>query len=470
MHPRAAIIGIACVIALGLAIRPARAVTTTPRDFVGTYRDAPGHGIEIVAGKTLFAVVDSATYALKVTGPNELTTVTGDKVVFERDSRGRITGYWEKGTLHPRVSAEVSAAAARLAYPRPEGVAYRYRPPADRHDGIAIGDIAKTPLGVETANAIVAGVDSGAFPNVHSVLLYLDGRLVLEEYFYGYDVDRPHQLRSATKSIVGALAGIAIDQGALSLETPAFSLLKLKPPANPDPRKDRMTIRNFLTMSSGLDCNDHSATSPGRETVLDNQPDWVKAMFDLKQVNDPGTAGFYCSGGVAVVGRAVKQATHTDLPDFADTHLFRPLGIRRQDWRWNYDLTNRDREYSQIHLRPRDMLKFGVLFAQGGVWAGKRLVSAAYVKAASSRQATVDGTEYGYFWWRPWLNVNGAHVYLDAAQGNGGQKIYVLPAYRLVAVFTGGDYNSPGSPMNQIMTTLILPKLIAANPGVATVP
>ncbi|HMI36197.1 MAG TPA: hypothetical protein VK505_01090, partial [Steroidobacteraceae bacterium] len=60
------------------------------------------------------------------------------------------------------------------------------------------------------------------------------------------------------------------------------------------------------------------------------------------------------------------------------------------------------------------------------------------------------------------------HVDLNAAQGNGGQKIYVVPQYDLVAVFTGGDYNSAGSPPNKIMAQIILPALISARTGGAT--
>lgn len=115
------------------------------------------------------------------------------------------------------------------------------------------------------------------------------------------------------------------------------------------------------------------------------------------------------------------------------------------------------------------MLKLGILYADGGTWHGRRVISKAWIDASLSAQSSVDDTDYGYFWWRPWLNVNGAHVYLGAAQGNGGQKIYILPAYHLVAVFTGGLYNS-SSPMNGIMANDILPKLITAYGNAATRP
>jgi CubicO group peptidase (beta-lactamase class C family) len=235
-----------------------------------------------------------------------------------------------------------------------------------------------------------------------------------------------------------------------------------------------MTLGNFLSMSSGLDCNDHSSTSPGRETVIDDMPDWVKATLDLQMINAPGSKGFYCSGGVAVVGRMVENAVHMKLPDFAQANLFAPLGIKRGDWFWNYDLTNANKEYSQIHLRPRDMLKLGMMYANGGRWQGRQIVSSAWVKAALAEQSHVDNTSYGYFWWRPWLNVDMPNapassaprrVDMMAAQGNGGQKIYLLPQYDFIGVFTGGDYNSDGAPPNKIMIKTILPALIAANPA-----
>jgi CubicO group peptidase (beta-lactamase class C family) len=195
----------------------------------------------------------------------------------------------------------------------------------------------------------------------------------------------------------------------------------------------------------------------------------------LPMINNPGTKGFYCSGGVSVVGRMTENAAHAKLPDFAQANLFGPLGMKRGDWAWNYDLTNADKEYSQIHLRPRDMLKLGILFADGGRWHGRQVISSAWVKASLAEQSRVDNTGYGYFWWRPWLSVEmpdgPQHVDMIAAQGNGGQKIYVLSQYDLVAVFTAGDYNSPeGAPPNRIMARIILPALIKAHAQGATSP
>ena len=441
-------------------------------DYAGTYADEAGHAVEIVAGDELFAVQDEAKYRLSPSGVDEFVTNVGQKIPFRRDANGKVTGYEESGKFHPRVSLTVTPLAAALAYPRPPGQGspedYRYEMPANLRDGIATGDISQSELGLATAKAIVRGVLDGTYKDVHSVLLYQHGKLVMEEYFYGYSVERQHQLRSATKSVVSALAGIAVDRGALSgAGERILPRMIYRNYANPDHRKADITLGNFLSMSSGLDCNDHSATSPGRETVIDETPDWVKATLDLPMIDKPGTKGFYCSGGVAVVGRTTENAVHIQLPDFAQKNLFGPLGISRSDWTWNYNLTNANKEYSQIHLRPRDFLKFGILFADGGRWHGRQVISSTWVRASLAEHSHVDDTSYGYFWWRPWLNVETPQgpqrVDMITAQGNGGQKIYLLPQYDLVAVFTAGAYNSDGSPPNKIMSRIILPALIAAS-------
>jgi CubicO group peptidase (beta-lactamase class C family) len=460
---------IACL--TGVALNAQKPAIAPLSDFVGTYVDTPGHTLEIVAGDDLFAVQNDAKYKLRRVASDAFLNGGGDTITFPRNAVGTVTGYVERGVVHPRLSRTVTPASMALARPRMPrpGVSglYRYRAPIDRRDGIPVGDIAATDLDAATAETIVRSILDGTYQDVHGVLLFQRGALVLEEYFYGYDVNRAHQMRSATKSVVSVLAGIAIDRGAVAgASVPVAPILKYAAFANPDPRKLQLTLAHFLTMSSGLACNDYDNTSPGNESTLYESADWVKAALDLPMIADPGTVAHYCSAGVAVVGRTVENAVHARLPDFAQANLFSKLGIARSAWRWNYTLTNANREYSQIHLRPRDMLKLGMLFANGGTWRGTRVLSEAWVKASLAEQSQIDGTAYGYFWWRPYLNVQTANgmqrVTYSAAQGNGGQKIYVIPELDLVAVFTGGDYNSGGSPPNKIMSRIILPRLLDA--------
>jgi CubicO group peptidase (beta-lactamase class C family) len=450
-------------------------------DYIGTYSDAPGHTLEIVDGDGLFAVLDEAKYSLRSSGVDQFSPMAGPAILFQRDANGEVTGYEQDGTFHPRITTSVTPEAAALAWPRPLGqnspADYNYQAPADMHDGIAVGDIAHSDLGVGVADELVHSILDGTYKDVHSVLLYQRGKLVLEEYFYGYSVGRQHQLRSATKSVVSALAGIAIDHGAIKgADQPVLPLMSYASYDHPDSRKVTITLGDFLSMSSGLDCNDHSSMSPGRETEIDDKADWVKATLDLPMIGDPGTAGFYCSGGVAVAGRMVENAVHMKLSEFAQANLFGPLGIARTDWTWNYDLTNADTEYSQIHLRPRDMLKLGILFGDGGLWHGRRIISESWVHTSLAEHSHVANVSYGYFWWRHAFDVKTAdgaqQIVVAAAQGNGGQKIFVLPQYDLVAIFTAGGYNADSTPPNTIMEKIILPRLmkVAGHRKAASVP
>ena len=448
-------------------------------DYVGIYADAAGERLEIVVGKDLFAVIDEAKYPLTRAGGDHFVARSGDRVLFTRAANGVVDGVAAQGKRHERIALQPSKAASDLAWPRPEnpGAAstYRYTAPPDLGDGIRSGAAVAPGLGSAVLEQLVQGVLDGHWADVHGLLIHQHGRLVLEEYFYGYGPTRPHQMRSATKSVVSALAGIASTRpSATPLGATVATRLPYGAYANPDARKQAITLENLLTMRSGLACDDWDPNSPGNESRLYESPDWVKATLDLPMAEAPGQRARYCSGAVAVVGRLTEIAVGSALPEFAQAALFGPLGIQRQDWRWNYQLTNQNREYSQIHLRPRDLLKLGLLYANGGRWENRQVIPAAWVQASLAAQSELGGNGYGYFWWRRALEVETPsgkrRVEFSAAQGNGGQRIILLPEYGLVMVFTGGDYNSGNAPPNRILSSLILPALLAGTPAAPTTP
>ena len=200
---------------------------------------------------------------------------------------------------------------------------------------------------------------------------------------------------------------------------------------NPDPRKAAITVGDFLSMSSGLDCNDHSATSPGRETVLDDKPDWVKATLDLPLINPPGTKAYYCSGGVAVVGRHHRERRSHASPGVCAGQPLRSLGDCPN--RLEVELRSnqcRQRIRTDLHAFPR-YAQARISDSNGGRWRGRQ-ASPNLGCARLAEHSHVDNVSYGYFWWRRWLNVETPagpqRVDLIAAQGNGGQKIYLAPS------------------------------------------
>jgi hypothetical protein len=124
--------------------------------------------------------------------------------------------------------------------------------------------------------------------------------------------------------------------------------------------------------------------------------------------------------------------------------------------RWNYTLAAENAStFAQLYLRPRDMLKLGILFRQEGRWGDRQVISREWVRRSTAVHTQVGDQGYGYYWWHQWLNVptpaGRRRVDMVVATGNGGQKIYLVPSLDLIAVFTGGAYNAENSPPNVLL-------------------
>jgi CubicO group peptidase (beta-lactamase class C family) len=298
----------------------------------------------------------------------------------------------------------------------------------------------------------ILGADLGDNPvNIQSLLIARHGKLVLEEYFYGFDKERTHDMRSASKTFAPVLAGIARDHGVgLSPDTPVYSLFaRYKPFAYWDERKNKVTLRHIMTMTAGNACDDNDDSSPGNEDNMQNQrkqPDWYKYTLDLPMRRDPGGEhAIYCSADLNLVGGAVAAATGKWLPEFFDEHLARPL----QFGPYHLNLTPTGEAYmgGGAYLRPRDQLKLGQLYLNGGMWNGHRVVSQEWVAESTAQHASFAPamdieTQHGYgYGWHMHQLKSGDRVYRDyGAGGNGGQIIIVLPELDLVVAINGGSY------------------------------
>ena len=439
-------------------------------EFEGDYQYRDGGTVDMVASKgQLVAIIGESKYALSVSGTDTFTNPGGDRIPFLRDARGRIVAFRENGDTFLRLSTRISEATRSLLEPRPQGrdgrpAVYRYHRPAQLGDGIRAGAVGRDTVLREAAERLVNGVIDGAYPEVRSILVYRKGALLLEEYFYGYDRDRPQQMRSLTKSVISLLAGAAVDRGLLRAEEPVLARLGYSTYENPDPRKARVTLIDLLSNQSGFACDDHDGASPGNEVKLYETPDWVKAFVDLPMAADPGTVGRYCSGGFIATGRVIERVSREPLPEFARETLFEPLGIRTAGWKWDFTLDrSRRNQFGQIFLRPRDMLKLGILIQQRGTWEGRRVISSSWIDAAVAIQSRVDDSDYGLGIWHRWYRVETAagerRVDTVMLSGNGGQKVYLVPSLDLIAVFTGGAFNTE-SPVNEMIAKVLLPALM----------
>jgi CubicO group peptidase (beta-lactamase class C family) len=439
-------------------------------EFEGRYQYRDGLTLYMVtSGEQLIAIIEQSKYLLRADKPDTFLNPAGDSIPFVRDKSGRIVAFKEYGEEFPRISTSVPALARLLLKPRTSKAdgsseLYRYQAPPRIADGIEVGEAGPATLPRDTVEQLVNGVIDETYPDVRSILVHYKGALLLEEYFYGFDRDRPHGMRSFTKSVISLLVGAAIDRGLLRADEPAFGYLGYSTLGNPDPRKSKVTVAQLLSNQSGLACNEHDRNSPGNEVHLFETSDWVKTFVDLPMVSDPGTVARYCSGGFYAAGKVVERVTGKPLPEFAHEVLFAPLGIRRSQWQWNFtlDLSQRN-EFGQIYVRPRDMLKLGLLVQARGQWQGKRVVSAEWIDAATARRSRVDDSDYGLGIWHRWYNVQTPsgerRVDTLMLSGNGGQKVYVVPSLDLIVVSTGSAY-FVDSPVNKMMTNVLLPALM----------
>ncbi len=338
-------------------------------------------------------------------------------------------------------------------YPRtPAAGTYVYEKPVAERDGWTTASPGDVGMDVEPLRELVQGIldpqpGPDSTPAIQGLLIARRGKLVLEEYFHGFDKERPHDLRSAAKTYAPLLLGIALDQGApFTVDTPVVFLFpeyngKL---AHLDARKRKLTVENLMTMSTGLACDDDDESSPGNEERLDDTvPDWYKYTLDLPMVRAPGTKGVYCSANINLLGGVLSKATRTWIPEFFTRYVAEPLQMRG----YHLDLMPSGEQYlgGGIFMRPRDALKLGQLYLSGGVWNERRIISQRWVERSTALHATMEpGRTYGYAWWRHELRV-GDRVYSEyEASGNGGQLVMVVPELELVVMFTAGNYNHVG--------------------------
>lgn len=286
---------------------------------------------------------------------------------------------------------------------------------------------------------------------IHSMLVARGGHLVIEEYFNGFGRDNPHDLRSATKSITSLLTGIAIENGHLDgLDASMISQLDASYGSNAKSEgKHDILIRHLLTMSSGLDCDDGDPGTRGQEDRMYRSRDWVSYFLSLDRVHSPGEAVRYCTGGVVALGETIAHGSGRDVESYADQTLFEPMGIKNLRWD-RFDQGRKVDTGGHLLLTPQAMVKMGMLILRNGTWNGKQLVPANWIVQSTQPQVDLNGESYGFLWWHTDLpfttsdegDLETRKVEVISARGNGGQVIFVVPEFDLVAVFTAGYYNS----------------------------
>jgi hypothetical protein len=253
-------------------------------------------------------------------------------------------------------------------------------------------------------------------------------------YYQGTD---EHTMQSVSKTVTSAIIGIAMSRGDFRapLSTPVLHYFEESKVKNVDARKRRMTLRDLLTMTSGLDWNeDLPYDDPSNPSdLMEAADDWVQFVIDRPMKDEPGTVFAYSSGATELLAYIFKRETGADIEHYGHTHLFGPLGIHEYFWK-RTPLGVVDTE-GGLYLRAEDLAKIGLLYLNDGRWNGRPVMSPDWVKESlTPRIDAEEGFKYGYQWW---LLPHGEPARLAwAARGMGGQRLLVFPEDHLIVVST----------------------------------
>jgi CubicO group peptidase (beta-lactamase class C family) len=316
-----------------------------------------------------------------------------------------------------------------------------------------------------------AAETKGDFPRLTSVLVVEDSKTLAEAYFNGADPETLHDTRSATKSVTALAVGIAIGEGKIPfVDAPAFGFLAdLKPFAHDGPLKSQITVADFLSMSSALDCNDDDPQSPGNEENMYPKPAWARWAVDV-----PVKAGYardssgrgpfsYCTAGTFLLGQILQRATGVEVGRYVEEKLFKPLGIAR--WQWPRSPAGEVMTGGGLRLRSRDLAKIARMVLEGGKWEGKQVVPAQWIASALTvHRAANPAQDYGYLFWRRDYETGCGKVSGWFMSGNGGNAIVMFQTLKAAAVVTRTHYNSKGMHQQtvRLLEEHVLPQLACA--------
>jgi len=296
-----------------------------------------------------------------------------------------------------------------------------------------------TPLGsvggkevTEPLDEFLAETDTNAF------LVIRDDRILYEGYFNGYDRDSTQTSFSTGKSWVSALVGIAIEEDHIgSVEDPIIEYV----PELKGRGMDKITIRDLLTMSSGLAYSgEGSGGGPfGDDAKTYYDPNLRELALTVQPEVKPGARWEYNNYHPLLMGLILERTTHRHVATYLSQKIWRPLGMEA-DGSWSLDSKEDgfEKMESGINARAIDFAKFGRLYLNGGKWDGKQLVPASWVERSTRVDTTTDPADfYQYFWWVDVVHPERGRF---MARGNFGQFIYVVPDKNLVIVRFGENY------------------------------
>ena len=323
-------------------------------------------------------------------------------------------------------------------------------------EGIPVGSMAEVGIDSSIINKIDTAIINGTYPNIHSLLIVRDNKLVFEKYWPGNDErwgndlgliihgkDSLHDIRSISKSIVSACVGIAIKQG--KIKSVDQKVLDFFPEyvKQDTGLKSLLTIKHLLTMTSGLVWNeDIPYDNPeNNERRMERSTNQVEYVLSQPMEFPPGQVWKYNGGTTQLLAAIIEKTSGKKVEQFAKEYLFQPLGITSFDWE-KYDGTDLVAAASGLRLRSRDLLKFGLMYDKKGVWQEKEIIDPKWIEESfQSNLQQPWGGSYGYQFWLWQDTIKNTIVPFVYCNGKGDQKIIFDKTNDLLIVATAGNYN-----------------------------
>ena len=253
----------------------------------------------------------------------------------------------------------------------------------------------------------------------------------IHPYFQGRDV---HTLQSVTKSVAATVIGAALHQGAIDdLSTPLLAFFVAYDISREDARLEQATLEDLLTMRTGIEWHEQDRPLDETNTTLqlERSKDWIQFTLDQPSDADPGEKWSYNSGGSHLMSGVIRRATGILIDEYAEKHLFGPLGI--DSYHWKKTPKGLPDTEGGLYLEAEQLAKIGYLYLRGGRWKGVRILDEDFASAATARQVekvNSSGWGYGYQWWM--LDQRNTDIW--AGLGFGGQYLLVFPEHDVIGV------------------------------------
>lgn len=348
---------------------------------------------------------------------------------------------------------------------------YYYQKPVQLTDNIETGTLLEENMDTSLIQALMNKLAADKYKQVHSILIYRNGKLILEEYFFGnndtiqfennikrdrtpapiqWSRNQKHYVASVNKALTGTLAGIAIDKYGKSVNDKISEYLPDYAAFFTDTAKNRVTIENCLTMTMGFKWDEWGANDL---SLLWQSDDFTEFLLSRENMG-VNSEWRYCSAGPNLLLHCIENMAGSPVRNWANENYYRKLGIT--DYKWDAQPGGLPEGAARMFMRPRDMLKTGVTYLNNGIWNGEQVIPAWWVQECFEVKEVTTSGDYSYYFWL--RNLNGMDFL--SADGDGGNYINIFPDLDMVIVITQGNYLEWPLYVNQandMMKNYILP-------------